>query len=208
MGYYTYHGDGYANAYRDTRDNVRIVREQTGRPTIPIHVIAGLASASSGTETLAYVRALRENGCLGGSMYDWPTTNAADWSALATVRTNPRQRVALPVTIGFTAPLGNLPGERGHPKEVFYQAPAQDGERVLRFRVYDVQADEVRLLVNWQVVGVLKAGPGGAWSGRRSLRIPASALHANSRNVIGFVARGAYPKWHAWGVRGVALVTP
>ena len=34
MGYYTYHGDGYANAYRDTRDNIRIIREQTGvRPS-------------------------------------------------------------------------------------------------------------------------------------------------------------------------------
>jgi hypothetical protein len=208
MGYYTYHGDGYASAYRDTRDNVSIVRAQTGRPGIPIHVIAGLASASSGTETLAYVRALRENGCLGGSMYDWPTTNAADWKALANVRTNPRQKVALPVDIGYAAPLGNLPGEHSHPKEVFYQAPAQDGQRVLRFRVYGVQTHEVRLLVNWHVVAVLKAGPSGAWSGTHSVRIPAAALHASSRNVIGFVARGAYPKWHVWGVRDVALVAP
>ncbi len=35
MGYYTYHGDGYANAYRDTRDNIRIIREKTGRPACP-----------------------------------------------------------------------------------------------------------------------------------------------------------------------------
>ena len=208
MGYYTYHGDGYTNAYRDTRDNVRIVRAQTGRPTIPIHVIAGLASASSGTETLAYVRALRENGCLGGSMYDWPTTNAADWSALATVRTNPQQRVALPVTIGYTAPLGNLPGEHSHPKEVFYQVPAQSGDRVLQVRLYDAQVREVRLLVNWRDMGAIKAGPVDSWSGVRSVRIPASALHANSRNVIGFVARGAYPKWRVWGVRDVTLLTP
>ena len=208
MGYYTYHGDGYANAYRDTRDNVRIVREQTGRPTIPIHVIAGLASASSGSETLAYVRAVRENGCLGGSMYDWPTTNDVDWKALANVRTNSRQRVALPVSIGYMARLGNLPGERTHPKEVFYQAPAQDGERVLQFRVYDVQAREVRLLVNWRDMGALKAGPGDTWSGVRSVRIPAASLHAKSRNVIGFVARGAYPKWRVWGVRDVTIAKP
>ena len=208
MGYYTYHGDGYANAYRDTRDNVRIVRAQTGRPTIPIHVIAGLASASSGTETLAYVRALREYGCLGGSMYDWPTTNDADWRVLANVRTNPRQSVALPVSVGRLAPLGNLPGERTHPKEVFYQAPAQDGDRVLRFRVYDVQARELRLLVNWKDMGALKAGPGGAWSGVRAVRIPAASLRANGRNVIGFVARGAYPTWRVWGVRDVLLERP
>ena len=208
MGYYTYHGNSYANAYRDTRDNVSIIRAQTGRPTIPIHVIAGLASASSGTETLAYVRALREYGCLGGSMYDWATTNDVDWRVLANVRTNPRQSVALPVSVGHLAPLGNLPGERTHPKEVFFQAPAQDGERVLTFRLYDVQAREVRLLVNWKDMGELKAGPGGAWSGVRSVRIPAASLYAKSRNVIGFVARGAYPKWRAWGVRDVTLAKP
>lgn len=208
MGYYTYHGDGYANAYRDTRDNVRIVRAQTGRPTIPIHVIAGLASASSGSETLAFVRALREHGVLGGSMYDWPTTNDADWEVLANVRTNPRQSVALPVNVGRLAPLGNLPGERSHPKEVFYQAPGQDGERVLRFRLYDVQAGEVRLLVNWKDMGALKAGPGGAWSGARAVCVPAASLRAHSRNVIGFVARGAYPTWRVWGVRDVTLSSP
>ena len=47
MGYYTYHGDGYANAYRDTRDNIRIIREKTGLPSIPIHVIGGDAAKSS-----------------------------------------------------------------------------------------------------------------------------------------------------------------
>ena len=51
MGYYTYHGDGYANAYRDTRDNIRIIREQTGRPGVPIHVIAGDGAKSSAGET-------------------------------------------------------------------------------------------------------------------------------------------------------------
>ncbi len=75
MGYYTYHGDGYANAYRDTRDNIRIIREETGRPGMPIHVIAGDAAKSSGTEVTAFVRALREHGALGGSMYDWATTS-------------------------------------------------------------------------------------------------------------------------------------
>ena len=92
MGYYTYHGDGYANAYRDTRDNIRIIREQTGRPGVPIHVIAGDGAKSSAAETSAYVRALRENGALGGSMYDWATTSDASWRQLRNVRFNPRQR--------------------------------------------------------------------------------------------------------------------
>ncbi|MEI6726427.1 MAG: hypothetical protein WCN81_09420 [Actinomycetes bacterium] len=208
MGYYTYHGDGYANAYNDTRGNVAIIRAKTGLPSIPIHVIGGDAAKSSPSETLAYVRALRETGCLGGSMYDWATTDAADWAPLAGVRFNPVQAPALPVDVGYAAPLGNCPGDVSHPKEVFYQALKQDGERILHFRLWDVQTDEVRLVVNWQDAGPLDAGPKGKWSGVRSIAIPASMLNAKGRNVIGFVARGDAPSWERWGVRDVTLVKP
>ena len=208
MGYYTYHGDGSAHAYNETRENVRIVREQTGRPTIPIHVIAGVGDKSSGSETTAYVRALRETGCLGGSMYDWSTTNEADWRPLANVRFNKVQTPALPMDVGYAAPLGNCPGDTSHPKEVFYQALKQNGERILHFRLWDVQADEVRLVVNWQDAGALTRGPKARWSGVRSIAIPASMLKAKGRNVIGFVARGDAPHWQRWGVRDVTLVKP
>jgi hypothetical protein len=208
MGYYTYHGDGYAHAYNETLENVRIVREQTGRPSIPIHVIAGLGDRSSASETTAFVRALRESGCLGGSMYDWSTTDAADWRPLASVRFNPVQTPALPRNVGYAAPLGNCPGDTSHPKEVFYQALEQNGERILHFRLWDVQADEVRLVVNWQDAGALDRGPKGKWSGVRSIAIPASMLNAKGRNVIGFVARGDAPHWRRWGVRDVTLVKP
>ena len=205
MGYYTYHGSGYANAYSDTRNNVSIIREETGDPTIPIHVIAGLAGQSSSTETLAYVRALRENGCLGGSLYDWATTTGADWQVLAAVPVNPVEKPALPVALGYLRPLGNCPGDGTHPKEVFYQAPAQKGAAVLHLRVFDVQGGEVHLLVNWQDVGPLKGGPRGSWSASRAVAIPASLLRVKARNVIGFVAVGASPSWHRWGVRNVTL---
>jgi hypothetical protein len=208
MGYYTYHGDGYAHAYNETRENVSIVREQTGRPTIPIHVIAGDASKSSGSETLGYVRALRETGCLGGSMYDWATTNAADWQALKNVRFNKVQKPALPRDFPYAPPLGNCPGDSTHLKEVFYQAPKQSGQRILHFRLWDVQTDEVRLLVNWQDGGALDRGPKGKWSGVQSIAIPGSMLNAKGRNVIGFVARGDAPDWQRWGVRDVTLVKP
>jgi hypothetical protein len=208
MGYYTYHGNGYTQAYNETRENVRIVRAETGRPTIPIHVIAGVGDKSSGSETTAYVRALRETGCLGGSMYDWSTTNDADWRPLASVRFNKVQTPALPRDVGYAAPLGNCPGDTSHPKEVFYQALKQNGERILHFRLWDVQADEVRLVVNWQDAGALAAGPKVKWSGLRSIAIPASMLKATGRNVIGFVARGDAPTWQRWGVRDVTLVKP
>ena len=208
MGYYTYHGDGYTNAYRDTRENIRIIREETGRASIPIHVIAGDGAKSSGGETTAYVRALRENGALGGSMYDWATTSDASWRALRAVRFNPRQTPALPRTLPFAARLGYCGADRTHPKEVFYETTGQEGDRVLRFRLYDVQADEVRLLVNWQDVGPRAAGPVKAWSAVRRVTIPASLLKPTGRNVIGFVARGEYPAWQRWGVRDVTIAAP
>ncbi len=208
MGYYTYHGNGYTNAYRDTRDNIRIIRQKTGRASVPIHVIAGDAAKSSGIETKAYVRALRENGALGGSMYDWATTSDASWRALKNVRLNPRQTPALPRTLPYAAPLGYCGAERTHPKEVFYQTTGQAGDRVLRFRLFDVQADEVRLVVNWHDLGPLAAGPVKAWTGVRTVTIPASLLKPKARNVIGFVARGAYPAWQRWGVRSVSIRTP
>jgi hypothetical protein len=208
MGYYTYHGDGYANAYRDTRDNIRIIREQTGRPSIPIHVIAGDAAKSSGSETTAYVRALRENGALGGSMYDWATTNDDSWRVLRAVRCNPRQTPALPLALPFAAPLGYCGADHSHPKEVFYETTGQVGDKVLRFRLFDVQTDEVRLVVNWKDAGALRAGPVKKWSALRTVTIPAALLHPGARNVIGFVARGAFLAWQRWGVRDVTLTAP
>jgi hypothetical protein len=208
MGYYTYHGDGYGNAYRDTRANIRIIREETGRPGMPIHVIGGEAARSSGAEVTAFVRALREHGALGGSVYDWATTTDAGWRALLNVRFNPRQRPPLPLALPFAAPLGSCGADRTHPKEAFYEVAGQEGDRVLRFRLYDLQADEVRLVVNWRDLGPLRASPAKAWTKVRAVLIPAAALKPRARNVIGFVARGDYPDWRTWGVREVTLSSP
>ena len=207
MGYYTYHGDGYANAYRDTRDNIRIIREKTGKPNIPIHVIAGDAAKSSGSETTAYVRALRENGALGGSMYDWATTSNANWRVLRNVRTNPRQTPALPLALPFAARLGYCGADRTHPKEVFYTIAGQKGDKVLHFRLYDVQAGEVRLLVNWKDAGPLAAGPLKRWSRTRSVDDPGVDAQADGpqrhrlrrpRRLPGVAALGR-PRREAYG---------
>ncbi|HUV38197.1 MAG TPA: hypothetical protein VMY39_01220 [Planctomycetota bacterium] len=206
MGYYTFHGDGTSQAYNETLKNVSILRSKTGDSRVPIHVIGGVGDKSTAGETRAYVRALREMGCLGGSMYNWSTTDDADWRALQNVRFNPRQRPALPVAVGYAAPLGNCRQDTTHPKEVFYTASGQKGDRVLRLRLWDVQANEVRLIVNWRKVLTFTAGRKGAWTKVRKIRIPAKLLRANGRNVIGIVARGDAPDWQRWGVRDLRLV--
>lgn len=207
MGYYTYHVEGYTKVYNETLDNVRIVREKVGRSTVPINLIAGVGDKSSASETTAFVRATRETGILGAGMYDWPTTGSEDWAPLANVRFNPLQTPALPLALPSAAALGNCPNDTTHPKEVFYTAAGATAERVLRFRLWDVQAGEVRLIVNWKDAGKLAAGPKGKWSAVRSVRIPVSLLD-KKRNVIGFVAKGNAPDWKRWGVRDVTLVTP
>ena len=207
MGYYTYHVDGYAKVYAESLDNVRIVREQVGQGIVPIHLIAGLGDKSSASETTAFVRATRETGILGAGMYDWSTTGDEDWAPLANVRFNPLQTPALPLELPYAAALGNCAKDRTHPKEVFYTAKGATAERILHFRLWDVQADEVRLVVNWQDAGALDPGPAGKWSGIRSIAIPASMLD-KKRNVIGFVAKGDAPDWQRWGVRDVTLVAP
>jgi len=172
---------------------------------VPIHVIGGIGDKSTAGETTAFVRAVRETGCLGGSMYNWSTTDDADWRALQNIRFNPRQRPALPVAVGYTAPLGNCRQDSTHPKEVFFTAAGQDGDRVLRLRLWDVQADELRLIVNWREVLTFVGGPKDSWTKVRTVKIPAKLWHASGHNVIGIVARGDAPDWRRWGVRDLTL---
>lgn len=141
-------------------------------------------------------------------MYDSATTSEAGWWVLRSVRCNPRQRPPLPLTLPSATPLGYCGADRTHPKEAFYEVAGQEGDRVLRFRLYDAQAGEVRLIVNWQDMGPLAAGPVKTWTKGRTVTIPATALKPGARNVIGVVARGGFLVWHTWGVRDVTLAAP
>jgi hypothetical protein len=82
MSYYTYHGNGAAAAYADTIGNVRILRQQKGCSTVPIHLIGGVAEDSTAAELGEFVRGSQESGCIGASLYSWPGTTAADWQKL------------------------------------------------------------------------------------------------------------------------------
>jgi hypothetical protein len=87
MSYYTYHGNGANAAYKDTIDNVRILRSKPGCKDEPIHLIGGIAGReSSAAETKAFVRAVKESDIFGASFYSWPGTDAADWKALSAIK--------------------------------------------------------------------------------------------------------------------------
>lgn len=209
MGYFTYHVKGPAKVHDETARNVEIIREKTGDPTIPIHLIGGVADEAGGAEVEAFVQAVREHGLLGASLYTWSLMRDHDWVPLEAVPTNPQQSPALPLPLPFDGAVGNVPGEdRTHPKEVVYRAGPMAGARTLRFEAFDVQADEVHVWVNWELLAPVtvppSAGP-SAWSPADEITIPDELLRDTKDNVIAFVAAGDFPDWPEWGVRAVSL---
>ena len=206
MDYFTYHETTAAGAHAYTVANVDVLRRRTGDPRVPIHLVGGEAGPADAEQVAAFVRAEREEGVLGASLYDFATTGPGRWSELTAVPANPRQRPPLPLALPQAAALGNIPGgDRSHPKELFYRSPGRSGVGLVRYRGFDLQADEVQLWVNWRYVRTLRASVAGGWSPRRGAAIPTGLLNARSPNLVQFVAPGDYPEWSIWGVRGVSL---
>ncbi|MEQ1787444.1 MAG: hypothetical protein ABL966_10350 [Acidimicrobiales bacterium] len=62
------------------------LRAATGDADIPIHVIGGIADALPVDQVEGMARAILERDAVGGSLYDWVTSNDAQWAALAPLR--------------------------------------------------------------------------------------------------------------------------
>ncbi len=206
MGYFTYHVDGAEKTHDETARNVEIIREETGNPMIPIHMIGGIADDANGAEVQAFVHAVREHGLLGASIYNWSLTQAHDWEPLETIPSNPRQSPPLPLTLPFAGALGNVSGQdRTHPKEVVYRTSPVAGARTLGFEAFDIQADEVHIWVNWRLLEPVPTSGADSWSSRQEISIPDGFLDDEGENIIVFVASGEAPDWTDWGVRAVSL---
>lgn len=207
MGYYSYRTSTEAAARAYTQRNFRIIRNKTGRPGIPIHSIGGIADDSTGAEVRGFVRAVREHGGLGASVYAFNGTKVGHWNQLARVPVNPRQKIPLPRPLRDDRSFGNIPGgDRSHPKEVSYRAGGMPGDRVLSFSAFDVQAGEVKIYVNWKLVGEVSPTVPDDWSPvPEAIPIGGALLKDNARNHVQFVASGDHPSWSTWGVRDVTL---
>ncbi|MGH2711975.1 MAG: hypothetical protein ACRDH9_12330 [Actinomycetota bacterium] len=204
MGYFTYHVNGPTKVHDETARNVEIIRDKTGDPTIPIHMIGGVADDASGAEVQAFVHAVREHGLIGGSLYNWSLTKSHDWAPIETIPTNPRQTPAMPLPLPFAGAVGNtVGGDRSHPKEVFYGTGPLTGAKTLSFEAFDIEADEVHIWVNWKHLIQVPAGAG--WSSPQQVQIPDEFLLKARDNVIGFVAAGEHPNFTEWGVRQVSI---
>jgi hypothetical protein len=203
MSYFTFHVEGEQRAHDEVAASVPIIRERIGDPTIPIHVIGGIADRASGPEVRGFVHASREHGVIGASLYNWSLTREHHWAELRRIPVNPKQSPALPVPLPFAEALGYLPeGDATHPAEVFFAASPLVGSRTVAFEAFDVQPGEIELVVNWQSLGPVPAGDG--WAAHTVL-LPDEALRDARPNVIGFVSTASYPDWREWGVRNVSI---
>jgi hypothetical protein len=82
MAYFSNYVQRPGDIYAYTRDIVLDIRDQTGQPEIPIHVIGGVASATSTAGVAAFAHAATDCGVAGASLYAYPQTTTAQWQAL------------------------------------------------------------------------------------------------------------------------------
>ncbi|MEO7571689.1 MAG: hypothetical protein ABIX10_04565 [Acidimicrobiales bacterium] len=67
-------------------DNMDRIRASTGDADIPIHPVGGIADGVSVEQVAGMVRAIQARGGPGGGLYDWASSNAEQWAAMAQLR--------------------------------------------------------------------------------------------------------------------------
>ena len=82
MTYYTFRVHGPAETHGYVTLAVEEIRAGVGSDEVPIHVIGGLARDATGPETIAFARAVRETGVIGGSYYTLPFVTEEQWRIL------------------------------------------------------------------------------------------------------------------------------
>jgi hypothetical protein len=82
MGYFTYRHHLPAGSASYTSANLRLLREWTGNPALPIHAIGGLARNATAGQVRAFVKAAQSGQAIGSSLYDFADTTAQQWREL------------------------------------------------------------------------------------------------------------------------------
>lgn len=77
---------GFDATYGYVTRAIRLLRAHTGNPEVPIHVAGGVANRLGTEELAGFVAAVQDDGgTIGVSLYDWATTPARAWPALASI---------------------------------------------------------------------------------------------------------------------------
>jgi len=87
MAYWSVRGQPeWRSGARYVAENIDRVRAATGRPDVPVHVAGGIADGVTAEDLIGMVDAITSRGALGGSLYDWATSNPSQWELLRALR--------------------------------------------------------------------------------------------------------------------------
>ena len=87
MSYSSYRGTDATTTYQWNAQNVQLVRQEAGDPTLPVHLAGGIAD--NFPQVGAFVRAVRDSNSIGGGLYDLHTTHPDAWPILRALRAQP-----------------------------------------------------------------------------------------------------------------------
>src|SRR3546814_20029292 len=89
MAYWSVRRPEWRDGERYIAENSDRIRAATGRPDLPVHPVGGIADGVSVPEVEGMLRASAARGAVGLRLYDWRTSNPAQWAALAPIRRCP-----------------------------------------------------------------------------------------------------------------------
>jgi hypothetical protein len=81
MAYYTYRDGELRDPQTYIVDSVKLLRKRVGRD-VPVHVIGGIADATTSADIVAIHAAADDTDAIGWSLYDYVTTGSAAWPYL------------------------------------------------------------------------------------------------------------------------------
>lgn len=85
MTYFSYRVEGGRAVEDYIVRSMAILREETGNPSVPIHVIGGIGDRTSRLEARGFMRAALGCRALGWSVYDYSVTRNSTWTALTSL---------------------------------------------------------------------------------------------------------------------------
>jgi hypothetical protein len=81
MAYYTYRDGDLRDPRKYIVDSVKLLRKRVGSD-VPVHVIGGIADATTSADIVAIHAAVDDTHAIGWSLYDYVTTGSAAWPYL------------------------------------------------------------------------------------------------------------------------------
>jgi hypothetical protein len=89
MSYWTNRRGEWRDARTYTAENIARIRERIGQPDAPVHTIGGIGDATTVADLHGMVAAATEHRVIGGSIYDYRTTDPSFWEVLRAFRSPP-----------------------------------------------------------------------------------------------------------------------